>query len=50
MISAADRQVLGCPEPAAVVIRNEWILSFSAINRSCSALGMIPSFIFILKG
>ena len=42
MISAADRQVVGCPDPAAVVMRSEWILSLSAIVFSCSWLAIFP--------
>ena len=41
-ISAADRQVVGWPEPAAVVMRREWILSLSAIFRNGSLGAMRP--------
>jgi hypothetical protein len=42
--SAAERQVVGCPEPDAVVIRREWMRRRVAISRRCSvlAMGRIP--------
>jgi hypothetical protein len=39
-MSAADRQVVGCPDPDAVVMRREWMRSRVAILRRSSILAM----------
>src|SRR5579862_9956118 len=38
MRSAAERHEVGWPEPAAVVMRKEWMRSRRAFSRSCSRL------------